>query len=183
MHEFYYDFVMEKCENFNLLYMDTHSFIIEVIGENFDGIMLENKEYFNLSNFPKNRKYHTDENKKVPGEMKDECGGTPISEFVGPKPKSYTLIDINNCEKSVHKGHNFNFESSEFKNVVNNKKVISHPMKKITSKKHIIYTQNSNKTSLSYYDDKRYLIDDGINTLAFGHKDISNNILKKIFFS
>ena len=56
-------------------------------------------------------------------------------------------------------------------------------MKKITSKKHIIYTQNSNKTSLSYYDDKRYLIDDGINTLAFGHKDISNNILKKIFFS
>ena len=115
--------------------------------------------------------------------MKDEYGGTPISEFVWPKPKSYTLIHINNCEKSVHKGHNFNFESSEFKNVVNNKKVISHPMKKITSKKHIIYTQNSNKTSLSYYDDKRYLIDDGINTLAFGRKDISNNILKKNFFS
>ena len=72
--------------------------------------------------------------------MKDEYGGTPISEFVWPKPKSYTLININNCEKSVHKGHNFNFESSEFKNVVNNEKVISHPMKKVTSKKHIIYT-------------------------------------------
>ena len=54
-------------------------------------------------------------------------------------------------------------------------------MKKITSKKHIIHTQNSYKTSLSCYDDKRYLIDDGINTLAFGHKDISNNILKKTF--
>ena len=157
MHEFYYDFVMEKCENFNLLYMDTHSFIIEVIGENFDGIMLENKEYFNLSNFPKNRKYHTDENKKVPGEMKDECGGTPISEFVGPKPKSYTLIDINNCEKSVHKGHKFNFKSNEFKNRVYNKKVISHPIKKATSKKYIIYTQNSNKISLSCCDDKIHI--------------------------
>ena len=46
-----------------------------------------------------------------------------------------------------------------------------------------MYTQNSNKTSFSCYDDKRYLIDDGRNTLAFGHKDISNNIYKKnIFF-
>ena len=58
--------------------MDTDSFIIEVIGENFDDIMLENKEYFDLSNFPKNSKYHTDENKKVPRKMKDEYGGTPI---------------------------------------------------------------------------------------------------------
>ena len=54
MYEFYYDFLMEKCENFNLLYMDTESFIIEVIVENFDDIMLENKEYFDLSSFPKN---------------------------------------------------------------------------------------------------------------------------------
>ena len=53
MYEFYYDFLMEKCENFNLLYMGTDSFIIKVIGENFDDIMLENKEYFDLSNFPK----------------------------------------------------------------------------------------------------------------------------------
>ena len=64
MYEFYYDFLIEKCENFNLLYMDTESFIIEVIGENFDDIMLENKEYFDLSNFPKNSKYHTVEIKK-----------------------------------------------------------------------------------------------------------------------
>ena len=63
--------------------------------------------------------------------------------------------------KSVYKGHNFNFKSSEFKNVVNNKKYVSHPIKNLTSKKQIIYTQNSNKTSFSCYDDKRYLIDDG----------------------
>ena len=42
-----------------------------------------------------------------------------------------------------------------------------------------MYTQNSNKTSFSCYDDKRYLIDDGRNTLASGHKDISNNIYEK----
>ena len=30
-----------------------------------------------------------------------------------------------------------------------------------------------NKTSLSDFDDKRYILDDGINTLPYGHKDIS----------
>ena len=156
--------------------MDTDSFIIEVIGENFDDIMLENKEYFDLSNFPKNSKYHTDNNKKVSGKMKDEYGGTPISEYAGAKPKSYTLIDINNCEKSTHKGHSSNFKSSEFKDIINNKKVIRHPMKKITFKNHKIYTQESNKISLSCFDDKRYIKDDEINTLAYGHQDIPNNI-------
>ena len=38
--------------------MDTDSFIIEVIGENFDDIMLENKEHFDLSNFSKDSKYY-----------------------------------------------------------------------------------------------------------------------------
>ena len=43
-------------------------------------------------------------------------------------------------------------------------------MKKITSKKHEIYTQVSDKISLSCFDDKRYIKDDEINTSA--HKDI-----------
>ena len=62
---------MKKCENFNLLYMDTDSFITEEIGQHFDDIMLENKEYFDLSNFSRSSKHYTDENKKVPGKMKD----------------------------------------------------------------------------------------------------------------
>ena len=176
MYEFYYDFLIQKCENVKLLYMNTDSFIIEVIGENFDDIILENKEYFDLSNSPKNSKYHTDDNKKVPGKMKDEYGGKVIYEFVRAKPKSYTIIDVNNCEKSVHKGHSFNFKSSEFKDMINNRKVVRHSMKKIISKNHKIYTQDGNKISLSCFDDKRHIKDDGIYTLAFGHKDRPNNI-------
>ena len=42
-------------------------------------MLLENKEYFDLSIFPKNSKDHTDEYKKVPGKTKNEYGGTPIS--------------------------------------------------------------------------------------------------------
>ena len=131
MYEFFYDFLKKRCKDFELLYMDTDSFIIEVIGENFDNIMLEDKEYFDLSNFPKNSKYHTNDNKKVPGKMKDEYGGKAIYEFASPKPKSYTvIIDENNCEKSVHKGLSSNFKSSEFKDIINNKKIVRHSMKK-----------------------------------------------------
>ena len=55
MYEFH-DFLKRKCENIKLLYMDTDSFITEIIDENFD-TMLENKEYFDLSNFFKDSKY------------------------------------------------------------------------------------------------------------------------------
>ena len=37
---------------------------------------------------------------------------------------------------------------------------------------HRMYTYESNKISLSVFDDKRYVKDDGINTLAYVHKDI-----------
>ena len=45
-------------------------------------------------------------------------------------------------------------------------------MKGIQSKSHKIGTYELNKTSLSGFDDKRYILDNGINTLAYGHKDI-----------
>ena len=35
-----------------------------------------------------------------------------------------------------------------------------------------MYTCESNKISLSPYDDKRHILDDGINTLPYGHKNI-----------
>ena len=64
MYEFYYDFLKRKCKSIKLLYMDTDSFIIVIIDENFDDIMLENKEYFDLSNFSKESKYYCVDDKK-----------------------------------------------------------------------------------------------------------------------
>ena len=45
-------------------------------------------------------------------------------------------------------------------------------MRGIKSKNHKIYTYKSNEIYLSAFDDKRYILDDGINTLPYGHKDI-----------
>ena len=59
----------------------------------------------------------------------------------------------------------------EFKDVLFNKKIIRHKVKKIQAKKHKIGTYEIDKISLSCFDDKRYVLDDGIHALAYFHKD------------
>ena len=44
-------------------------------------------------------------------------------------------------------------------------------MKKIQATKHKIRTYEIDKISLSCFHDKRYVLDDGVNTLAYFHKD------------
>ena len=44
-------------------------------------------------------------------------------------------------------------------------------MKRIQAKKHKIGTYEIDKISLSCVGDKRYVADDGVNTLAYFHKD------------
>ena len=72
---------------------------------------------------------------------------------------------------STTKGVNIATEFNEFKDVLFNKKVIRHKMKRIQAKKHKIGTYEIDKISLSCFDDKRYVLDDGVNTLAYFHKD------------
>ena len=47
-------------------------------------------------------------------------------------------------------------------------------MKRIQAKKHKIGTYEVDKISLSSFDDKRYVLDDEIHTLAYFHKDCNN---------
>ena len=47
-------------------------------------------------------------------------------------------------------------------------------MKRIQSKLHKIGTYDVCNISLSFFDDKRYILDDAINSLAYFHKDIKD---------
>ena len=105
--------------------------------------------------------------------MKDEYGGIVICEFIGLKSKMYSIRDVHKNGKSVYKGHNSHIKYDEFIDTDSNKKVTRHNMSGIKSINHILVTYESNKISLSAFDDKRYILDDGINTLPYGHKDIT----------
>ena len=101
--------------------------------------------------------------------MKDEYGGRIIYEITVLKPKMYTIRDVNKKEKSTLTGYD------EFEDTRSNKKAIRHKMRGIKSKKHEMVTYKSNQRSLSDLDDKRYILDNGINTLPYGDKDIRRN--------
>ena len=62
----------------------------------------------------------------------------------------------------------------EFVDVLFNKKVIRYNMKRIQSKLHKIGTFDVCKISSSCFDDKRYVLDDGVNSLAYFHKNVKD---------
>ena len=84
----------------------------------------------------------------------------------------YSLASIDNKEISKAKGVNKKIRHNEYVECLFNEKVVRHNMKRIQSKLHEIGTYDVFKISLSCLDDKRYLLDDGVNTLAYSHKDI-----------
>ena len=104
--------------------------------------------------------------------MKDEYCGNVIKEFIGLRSKMYSILDTKNTEKSTHKGHNSYIKHGEFYDTLFNKKVHWHKMRGIKYKNHNLITYEINKTSASCFDDKRYILNYGINTLPYGHKDI-----------
>ena len=67
---------------------------------------------------------------------------------------------------------NISLEFDEYTSIMLNKQITRHKMRKIQSKKRKIGTYEINKTSLSCFDDKRFVLDDGIHTLAYFHKDL-----------
>ena len=81
----------------------------------------------------------------------------------------YKKIDGKECNTA--KVVSISTEFDKFKDVLFNKKVIRHKMKKNQSRKHKSGTRGIDKIYLSCFDDKRYVLDDGIRTLVYFHKD------------
>ena len=106
--------------------------------------------------------------------MKDESEGKIIDEFVGLKSKMYSIKNIDGKESNTPKEVNIATKFNEFKDTLFNKKVVRHKMKRIQSKKHKTGTYEINKISLSCFDDKRFVLNDGIHTLAYFHEDLKN---------
>ena len=82
------------------------------------------------------------------------------------------MKNIDDKGSNTAKAVNIETESNEFKDSLFNKKIIRHKMKKFQSKKHKIRTYKIKKISLSCFDDKRFVLDDGIHTLAYFTKEL-----------
>ena len=175
MYDFHYNFVKNKYGNkAKLLFTDTDSLTYEIEAEDVYQDFWNKKEMFDNSDYPSNHQFYDSTNKKVIGKFKDEAAGVPITEFVGLRSKMYSYIKDNNNGGKTAKGIKKNvikndIQHSDYKDVLFNEKQLFHQMKTIRSNHHELGSYTINKTSLSCFDDKRYLYPDGIHSLAYGH--------------
>ena len=161
MYDFHYNFI-KKNFGAELLFTDTDSLAYEIKSENVYEEFYKWKDLFDFSNYSKDSKFYDNTNKKVIGKMKDVYRGVCIDEFIGLKLKMYSTKTIDGGESSTAKGVNIATKFNEFKDVLFSKKNIKHKMKTIQAKKHKIGTYEIDKKSLSYFDDKRYVLHDRI---------------------
>ena len=178
MYDFHYNYIKNKYnDNAKLLFQDTDSLTYHIKTEDLYQDFFNDKKLFDFSDFPTDNKFHNNENKKVIGKMKMEELNKPIAEFVGLRSKMYSVLFDNEKEKKTAKGIKSSVKDNEithedYRNVLTEKIQMKINQNTIRSNKHEVHSISQTKISLSCYDDKRYLKDDGISSFAYGHKNI-----------
>ena len=161
-----------------LLFTDTDSLCYEIEANDVYKDFFNDRDKFDFSEYDKNSKYFDDFNKKVIGKFKDETHGIPITEFIGLRSKMYSYIKDDDNENKTAKGIKKNVIKNDlnhrnYKETLFNNQQLHHKMKTIRSINHQLGSYEINKVSLSCYDDKRYILNDGITSYAYGHHKIN----------
>ena len=109
--------------------------------------------------------------------FKDEVAGKNIKEFIGLRSKLYSFITEEGKENKRCKGVKKNvvekyIRHEDYKTCLKTGKEQLRRQTIIRSYEHEIYTEEVNKVALSAADDKRYLLKDSFDTLAWGHHRI-----------
>ena len=179
MYDFHYNFINKKYgDRAILLFTDTDSLCYLILTDDVYQDLFNHRDMFDNSDYCKSSKFYFDENKKVIGKFKDEAAGNPITSFVGHKSKMYSYevelpggeIKNNKACKGISKNVvKRDIDHKDYLSVLQNNTIVKHKMKTFRSDHHVVSSYEINKTSLSCFDDKRYILDDGITSYAYGH--------------
>ena len=173
MYDFHYNYIKQKYDSkAKLLFTDTDSLTYEIETNDVYQDFWNNKDKFDNSDNSQDSQYFDKTNKKVIGKFKDEAAGIPITEFIGLRSKMYSYIKDNNKGEKTAKGIKKNIikkriTHENYKNVLFNNEQMHHTMKTIRSNKHQLGSYELNKVSLSCFDDKRYILENGIKSYAY----------------
>ena len=173
MYQFWYDHLKNKYK-VELIYTDTDSFIIQVETDDIYKDMLENKNLYDFSEYPKDHPNYDITNKKVLGKFKDEMKSLIITEFIGLKPKMYSFNYINKdnivVNKNIHKGvkESISLNHHEYKRSLYKEELIYKEFYNLQLNKQNIYLDKINKIALNPFESKRYWIYN-INSLPYGY--------------
>ncbi|XP_071055042.1 uncharacterized protein [Onthophagus taurus] len=174
MYSFFYDYLKVKYgNNITLLYTDTDSLILEITTPNVYEDIKENIEFFDTSNYPLENIHNIPRGRSVLGRMKDEYPNRCITSFVGTGAKAYCITLLNDNVKKAKGVKKYVIDKhlsvTDYKRVVECGGSVHKKMYIFKSEFHTMYTELKNKIALSSCDDKRYILPNGCNTLAWGH--------------
>ncbi|XP_050293541.1 uncharacterized protein LOC126734075 [Anthonomus grandis grandis] len=186
LYNFYYDFVLEKVSKYfhaQICYMDTDSFIFkftvnEISLNNrisiYDMIRTFAIEEFDTSEYQDQNNYNMPlVNKKALGLMKDELNGNVLTHFIGLRAKVYDYkvfgVDAHSKIKGVSRSATKKITFQDFYNCLFNSQEKICTFQTIQSKNHETFSLIVNKSGLNAFDDKRYICQDKITTLPWGH--------------
>lgn len=182
MYDFHYNFMLQKIprSDIDLLFTDTDSLCYHIRKHDIFQIMKENKEHFDLSEYPEDSEFYDPTNTKVIGKFKNESI-QQITEFIGLRAKLYAYsVDQSNKKNIKCKGVKTSVAKRDlnvdmYRSVLYNRDKVNVTQNGIRSYGHQIYTESVNKTALSGNDDKVFICDDNVGTYNFGHYKTKTN--------
>ena len=178
MYDFHYNYIKHKYGNkAKLLFTDTDSLTYEIETNDAYNDFFKDKSKFDNSDYPENSPYFNKINKNIIGKFKDEAAGVPVVEFIGLRSKMYSYLKDNDvCGKTAKGIKKYiitkNIKHEDYKEVLFNNKQMHHTIKTIRSNNHQLGSFELNKISLSCFDDKRFIHQNGITSYAYGHYKI-----------
>lgn len=181
MCDFHYNYMKPKYgENVQVLYTDTDSFIYKVFCEDFYADMKSDIMRYDTSDYPENNVYMMPRlNNKIPGLMKDECGGKCMTEFVGLRSKMYSVrVNHHDAIKKAKGIKKYTLDKKicfdDYKRCIEDNCTILRSQNTIRSLNHNVFSVKQTKIALSPFDDKRKILANGIDTLPHGHFSLIN---------
>ena len=174
MYNFYYHVLKKHYGNkMHLLFTDTDSLCVSMQTADVFRDLMEIECEFDFSDYPHDHPLFSNKNKKVLGKFKDEMNGKIITEYVGLRSKMYSLLwdegSMKTCKGISRSVNKYILKHEMYKDCLFQNKIRKDEVMRIGSDKHQLYTYTAQKISLSPFDDKRYVLEDKVCTLAYGH--------------
>ena len=185
MYKFHFEVMKPNFPESVLCFTDTDSFLYHLTCVNLYGDHLHRlRDHFDFSNLAVDNPLFSNVNRAVVGKFKDETSGVPIQEFIGLRSKCYSILTDAGVQKNTAAGVKKCVRDKELNHELY-RKILQDPVMIIPSDQsledhfihqmtfrshnHTVYSVDQFKVGLTRYDDKRWILQDGVTTRPHGH--------------
>ena len=175
MQKFWYGTMKPTFPTRELCYTDTDSLVIDILTDDLYLDLGEMKEHFDFSNYPIDHALYDPHNNAVLGKFKDECAGKILAELVALRGNSYSMqiydgktMKQKNAAAGIKKAIQTSVNHETYKKTLFNENDTYITQNILRSYDHTVHSVTQTRVGLTAYDDKRYLLDNGIYTRAHG---------------